>query len=59
MMQFIYQFDEGMPKISVELHSETTLEEALENFEAFLRACGYSFEGNVTIEEPVNADSTN
>ena len=48
-MRFTYQFDENSPKVEITLSPESTLTEALEGFENFLRAVGYSFDGVVDI----------
>jgi hypothetical protein len=37
--------------ITIETCQHITLNEALESFERFLKAVGYSFEGTITIEE--------
>lgn len=48
-MKFIYQFDENSPKVEITLSPESTITDALEGFEAFLRAAGYCFDGVVDI----------
>lgn len=54
MIIFTYQFDEKSPKVTVELSPESDLGEVLEQFEAFLKAAGYSFNGQVDIVEDSN-----
>lgn len=54
-MQFTYQFEIGSPKITVTLGPQTGLPEALSSFQAFLKAAGYSFNGELVIEEDTNA----
>lgn len=58
-MKFEYQYNEGGPKIIVDLHRDATLTEALEGFKAFLLAAGYIFEGDVEIvnDEPTPCPS--
>lgn len=53
-MKFIRQYDENSPVVTIELHRDVTLEEALDMFEKFLLACGYSFDGSVVIEDDIN-----
>ena len=48
-MKFTYQFDENSPKVEITLSPESTLTDALEAFESFLRAAGYGFDGVVDI----------
>ena len=48
-MEFFYQFDKDHPAISVRLSPSSDLSEVLVNFEAFLRAAGYCFPGEVDI----------
>jgi hypothetical protein len=49
MMEFYYRFDEQHPAVSIQLPPGTMLPEVLETFEAFLRAAGYSFRGEIMI----------
>lgn len=49
MMQFFYQYKEGDGSVTMTLPPDATLEEALEGFETFLKATGYSFIGRVEI----------
>jgi hypothetical protein len=62
MIEFFYQFKEGDPAVSVRLSPESDLPLILESFEGFLRAAGYSFQGQVDIittqivEQDPNAD---
>ena len=37
--------------VTIEIHEGSSLSEVLDTFERFLKACGYHFDGNVTIEE--------
>jgi hypothetical protein len=45
VMKFEYQFDENSAKVTVELSPESDLTTVLEQFEAFLKASGYAFDG--------------
>jgi hypothetical protein len=47
------RWDENGTKIEMEVHDESTLDEVLEEFQNFLRACGYVIEYNkvLTIED--------
>lgn len=49
-LYFEYQFDDKSPKVSMELSPESTIDEAIEAFEAFLRAAGYYLNGPLVIE---------
>ncbi len=40
--------------VTIELEHAPTLDEMLETFDLFLKALGYSYKGNLTIEEPEN-----
>lgn len=51
MLIFEYQFDETHPRVRVEMSPQSDLSEVLEQFQGFLMAAGYSFDGNLTIEE--------
>jgi len=55
-MEFFYQYREGDGTVSITLPPDATLEEALEGFETFLLAAGYSFDGQVEINGNI-ADS--
>ena len=46
------RWNEHGTKVEVEVHDESTLDEVLEEFQNFLRACGYVIEYNqvLTIE---------
>lgn len=57
MIVFEYQFEQHAPKIRVELSSESTISEVLEQFEGFLRASGYHFDGTIDIIEDNNASA--
>ena len=48
-MEFFYQYREG-ESVKITLPADATLEEALEGFETFLLAAGYSFNGQVVID---------
>lgn len=45
--------NQARTKIEMEVHDESTLDEVLEEFQNFLRACGYVIEYNkvLTIED--------
>jgi hypothetical protein len=47
------RWDENGTKIEMEVHDDITLDEVLEEFQNFLRACGYVIEYNkvLTIED--------
>jgi len=47
------RWNEQGTKIEMEVHDESTLDEVLEEFQNFLRACGYVIEYNkvLTIED--------
>ena len=47
------RLDENGTKIEMEVHDDITLDEVLEEFQNFLRACGYVIEYNkvLTIED--------
>lgn len=47
------RWDENGTKIEMEVHDDSTLDEVLEEFQNFLRACGYVIEYNkvLTIED--------
>lgn len=49
MIEFYYQFDSQHPAISIRLVPDSPLPEVLEAFEAFLKAAGYNFSGQVDI----------
>lgn len=49
MMEFYYQFDAQHPALSIRLAPDSQLSTVLESFEAFLRAAGYNFNGQVDI----------
>ena len=51
MIKFEYQYDDQSPKISVELHADSSLPDVIEQFERFLLAAGYSFEGTLDFIE--------
>lgn len=48
-MEFFYQYKEGDGSVKMTLPPDATLDEALEGFETFLKAAGYSFAGRVEI----------
>ena len=56
MIKFESQYDEDSPKVTMYLHSDSTLDEVTEVFERFLRAMGYHFDGTVDIVEEEKAD---
>ena len=49
MIKFESQYKEDMPKVIVELHSDSDLTQVLEAFDSFLKATGYEFTGSVDI----------
>jgi len=56
-MEFFYQFRDGDGSVKITLPADATLEEALEGFETFLLAAGYSFEGQVEINGNIDPDA--
>lgn len=52
-MKFTHNNDDvygnQIESITVELHQHATLDELLETFTRFVRACGYHFEGDIDI----------
>lgn len=46
-MEFFYQGGRAEPKVVVTLSPHSDLVEAVEQFEGFLRAAGYSFDGHL------------
>lgn len=48
-MRFEYQWDENSYKVVMELPNSSTLPEAVEAFDRFLKAAGYVFDGTVDI----------
>jgi len=44
-MKFIQESDNGT-KIEVEVHEDSTIDEVLEEFQNFLRGCGYVIDYN-------------
>lgn len=58
MLKFEYQFDDGSAKVVFEMSPESSLPEVVEQFELFLKAAGYSFDGSLDfIEEEQNVAS--
>ncbi len=52
MMRFEYQYEEGSPKVTIEIeNADICLDELLPQMGGFLRACGYSFDGELITEE--------
>jgi len=49
MMEFYFNYDGQHPAISIRLSPDSSLPVVLETFEAFLRAAGYNFPGQVNI----------
>lgn len=45
-----FVFREDHHETRIEVDGDASLPEVLERFESYLRACGYCFEGQVTIE---------
>lgn len=48
-MEFFYQYGENEGSVALTLPPDATLEEAIEGFETFLLAAGYSFDGRLEI----------
>lgn len=59
MITFTYQYDKTSPKVVVRLHSDSTLDEVLTQFEGFLKAAGYSFDGELDFIEEEQKEPTN
>lgn len=58
MMKFEYQFDDKSPRVSIELSPESSLGDVIEAFESFLKAAGYSFDGQLDfVEEEPNVQN--
>ena len=57
MIKFEYQFEELAPKIVVELDSQSTLDEVVQEFTNFLSGAGYVFEGDLDIVNDRENDS--
>lgn len=51
MIVFESQYEEGSPKVRVELSSDSSLVDVLQSFQDFLKATGFAFNGQVIIEE--------
>lgn len=49
MIKFESQYDESYPKVTIELHSDSTLQDVVKAFEDFIKAAGYSYEGRLDI----------
>lgn len=47
--EFYHQPEEGGPEVRMTLHPHMTLPDLLEQFEMFLKAIGYHFEGELDI----------
>jgi hypothetical protein len=50
-MKFMYQFDEHSPKVELTLSPGETLSEVIQQFEYFLKASGYNFNGHLEFYE--------
>lgn len=48
--------DRVLEEIRVDFDSDGGLTQMLEQFESFLRGCGYHYDGEVTIEAPETSD---
>jgi len=44
------RWNEDGTKVEMEVHDDSTLDEVLEEFKNFLRACGYVIEYNTTLD---------
>lgn len=53
-MEFFYQYSDKYGSVKVTLPPDATLDEALVSFEAFLRAIGYIFDGELNINGNFN-----
>lgn len=55
-MKFFYQYDENSPRIEITLSVDSTLDEVVTQFEGFLLAAGYRFNGSIIFsdQEPEN-----
>lgn len=60
MMTFTYQYDKHSPKVVLKIKGpDTTLTEAIEQFELFLKAAGYSFDGQLDFTEDQTREAAN
>ena len=50
-MKFECQHDEHDPKVVMELSAQSTLPDVVSQFELFLKACGYVFDGQLDFVE--------
>lgn len=58
MIKFEYQYDENSPKITVELHPDTSLPDLIQSFQDFLKGAGYVFDGELDFtEEETNVNA--
>lgn len=57
-MKFTYQYDEAAPLVEFTLPPDVSLAEVIEEFEKFLLASGYYFDGHLdfTEDEEPNED---
>lgn len=56
-MQFIYQFSDVHPEVTVTLSPESSLDAVFEAFEGFLKAAGYQI-GHIELVEEASAENT-
>ena len=49
-MKFIHQYDDNDALVEMTAPKDASLEEALDAFERFLRACTYVFDGHIVID---------
>lgn len=59
MITFIYQYEPSSPKVVFEMSADSTLSEVVEQFDLFLKASGYSFEGTLDIVDEGGEDEAN
>jgi hypothetical protein len=55
-MKFEYQFEKHAPKITMELSPQEGLSEVVQEFEYFLKACGYHFDGHLDLVDDENTE---
>lgn len=51
MIKFESQYEKHAVKVTIELHSDSTLSEVLTAFEGFLISTGYSLGGHLVLDE--------
>lgn len=53
MIVFESQYEDNAPKVTVEVHSDSTLPDVISAFESFLKATGFAFDGRLEIVEDI------